>query len=280
MEHVNCAICNGERLKPLFQKAARDGEAFTLASCARCGLQFLTPRPTADEIGKYYDDAYFTKRTERGYDNYFSESTRREIRRVIELNLRDLGFFEMEEGITGDKRVLDIGCAAGYFLSYMAERGWDVTGVDISESCVEFARGAGLTVYQDDYLDITFSGKFDIITLWASLEHLHRPGLFLAKAREELRDGGRIYISTCRTGGPFMKLSGKEWRYYNFPEHLYFFSRPALRKILEQNGLRVVRYATYGSGFGRAGSTARRLADFAAKNFRMGDMMLIAAEKM
>ena len=280
MEHVNCAICDGNRLRPVLTKASRDGELFSLVACARCGLQFLTPRPTADEIARYYDDAYFTKRTERGYDNYFSEATRREIIRVIELNLRDLGFFDLEEKLSGDKRVLDIGCAAGYFLSYLAGRGWDATGVDISESCVEFARGAGLTVYQDDYLDITFSRRFDIITLWASLEHLHRPGRFLAKAREELADGGRIFISTCRTGGPFMKLSGADWRYYNFPEHLYFFSRSALRKILEQNGLRIVRYATYGSGFGRPGSPARRLADFAAKNLRMGDMMLVAAEKM
>ncbi len=279
MENVNCIICDGDRLRPLFRKAARDGELFSLVACPRCGLQFLTPRPAPDEIASYYDDVYFMKRTERGYDNYFSEATRREIERVMEINLRDLGFFDLEKRLPGERRVLDIGCAAGYFLSYLTKRGWKATGVDISASCVEFARGAGLTVYEDDYLDITFSNRFDIITLWASLEHLHQPGRFLAKAREELSDGGSIYISTCRTGGLFMKISGPNWRFYNFPEHLYFFSRDAMQKILEQNGLRIVRYATYGSGFGKAGSLARRLADAAAKNFQMGDMMLIAAEK-
>jgi SAM-dependent methyltransferase len=280
MENVNCIICGHHKKKKLFRKQSNRGEEFTLVKCRRCGLEFLSPRPCPDEIGKYYDESYFTTRTDRGYDNYFSETIRREIERVIGLNLMELGFFEFEKTLQSEKRVLDIGCAAGYFLGFCKRRGWDATGVDISDSCVEFARSAGLRVYEDDYLEITFSKPFDLITLWASLEHLHRPDLFLAKAREELADGGLLYISTCRTGGAnFMLLYRENWRFYNFPEHLYFFSRPAMKKILEQNGFRIIRYATYGSGFGAPGSYTRKAADAMAKRLRLGDMMLVAAEK-
>ncbi|OHD66346.1 MAG: hypothetical protein A2176_07645, partial [Spirochaetes bacterium RBG_13_51_14] len=241
---------------------------------------YLSPRPRIEEIGAYYDDAYFTTRTDRGYDNYFSESTRRGIERVIELNLRDLGFYDYEKSLAGERRILDIGCAAGYFLAFMNNRGWEATGVDISQACVEFAHGAGLTVYEDDYMEITFARPFDLITLWASIEHLHHPDRFLEKARDELKPGGLLYISTCRVGGlNFMRLYGRNWRFYNFPEHLYFFSLPAIKKILEQKGFRIIRYARYGSGFARAGSAARRIADVIAKRLSMGDMMLIAAEK-
>ncbi|MBN2159431.1 MAG: class I SAM-dependent methyltransferase [Spirochaetes bacterium] len=280
MEHVQCVICGSDEMRPLFTKASGGGEDFTLVRCTRCGLEFVSPRPSVDEIGQYYSESYFMKRTDRGYDNYFSEATHREIERVIELNLRDLGFFEYEQSLAGERRALDIGCAAGYFLSYLKKRGWETTGVDISEACVEFARGAGIAAYEDDYLEITFARPFDLITLWASIEHLHYPDRFLEKARDEMKDGGRLYISTCRCGGlNFMRLYGKGWRFYNFPEHLYFFSRRAMQKILEKNGFRIIQYTTYGSGFGSPGSLPRKMADIMAKRLRMGDMMLVAAEK-
>jgi 2-polyprenyl-3-methyl-5-hydroxy-6-metoxy-1,4-benzoquinol methylase len=280
MENAQCIICGNAEGRPLFQKASRDGILFTLVRCKQCGTEYLSPRPTQDEIGAYYGESYFMKRTDRGYDNYFSESMRREIERVIALNLRDLGFHRFEKRLSGEKRVLDIGCAAGWFLGYMHDRGWDATGVDISQACVEFARAAGLAVYEDDYLEIAFARPFDLITLWASIEHLHHPDLFLEKAHDELKEGGLLYISTCRSGGiNFMRLYGREWRFYNFPEHLYLFSRSSLKKLLERKGFKIIRYATYGSGFGAAGSIPRKFADILAKRFSLGDMMLIAAEK-
>ncbi len=280
METVNCIICGSPEGKPRYEKASRGGTCFTLVKCPKCGLEYVSPRPGPEEIGAFYGESYFATRTDRGYDNYFSDRTRREIERVIGLNLRDLGFFEFEKGLGKEKRVLDIGCAAGYFLSYMFDRGWDTTGVDISAACVEFARGAGLAVYEDDYLEIDFARPFDLITLWASIEHLHYPDRFLEKAHFELKRGGRLYISTCRSGGfSFMRLFGNEWRFYNFPEHLYFFSITAIEKLLERKGFRIVQCATYGSGFGKPGSLPRKIADVMAKRLRMGDMMLIAAEK-
>ena len=90
MEEARCIICGSIEGKPLFQKASRDGTLFTLVKCGRCGLTYVSPRPALGEIGAYYSESYFMKRTDRGYDNYFSETTRREIERVIGLNLRDL----------------------------------------------------------------------------------------------------------------------------------------------------------------------------------------------
>src|SRR4030043_333564 len=111
MEQVNCIICGGHDKKPLFSKASRKGEEFTLVQCRDCGLEFVSPRPGPDDIGRDYGETYFTVRSDRGYNDYFSEATRREIERVMELNLRDLGFFKFEQSIRGEKRVLDIGCA-------------------------------------------------------------------------------------------------------------------------------------------------------------------------
>ena len=281
MENVNCLICGSSEKDKIFSKNSGNGESFNLIKCNNCGLEYISPRPVIDEIGKYYGLEYFTKRTERGYNNYFSDDIKNEIERVIELNLSDLDFFEFEKSINGNKKSLDIGCAAGYFVGYLRARGWDSAGIDISGDCVKFAADSGLNVIEGDYLETDFGKKFDLITLWASIEHLHYPGRFLEKAHRELEDGGMLLVSTCRTGGMnFMKLFGRKWRFYNFPEHLVFFSRKTIGKILGQNKFKIMRYSAYGSGLGRGGSLLRKTADFMAKRFYLGDMMLIGARKV
>lgn len=279
MENVDCIICNRSP-DAVFSKDSRFGERFTLARCAGCGLEFVSPRPGIDDIGKYYEQEYFTHRTERGYDNYFSDKVKSDIERVFRMNLEDLEFMEFEKNLRGEKSLLDIGCAAGYFVAYMQGRGWDAYGIDISKACTDFAAKGGLKVTNGDYLKKEYPDGFDLITLWASIEHLHHPGLFLEKIYNDLNNRGRIYISTCRTGGlNFKRFFGKNWRFYNFPEHLYFFSFSTMRRILEIYGFRITGIITYGSGVGKSGLLVKKAADFLAKKFFLGDMMLVSAEK-
>ncbi|MCP4137475.1 MAG: class I SAM-dependent methyltransferase [bacterium] len=284
MEEIDCVVCHGKNKKKLFQKSSRKGDFFTLVKCKKCGLRYISPRPDPADMGAYYTLDYFTSRTDRGYNDYFSTEIEREIKRVLELNLEDLGFFSYEKELRergNPGSVLDIGCAAGYSVACMKERGWDSTGVDVSAGCIEFGKSRGLSVVEGDYLDLDFGKKFNLITLWATIEHLHYPGRFLEKAYKDLEDNGMLYLSTCRAGGVnFMRLFGSRWRYYNFPEHLYFFSYPLLKKLLEQKGFKVVQYKTYGSGIGKTGSLKKTIADFMAKRMFMGDMMLVGAKKV
>ncbi len=273
-----CIICKNKKFQPLFKKKAVDGEKFSLLKCKKCGLQLISPRPTREKIAKYYNKTYFTKRSERGYNNYFSKEIKTEIDRVIKLNLADLNFKEINEQ---GKNALDIGCAAGYFVNYLARIGWHAAGLDLSKECVDFAKKKlKLNVKNNDYLKSRFPHKFDLITLWATIEHLHYPEKFLEKIFTDLKVEGQLYISTCRTGGiNFMKLFNQKWRYYNFPEHLYFFSIKNIKTFLQNKGFEIIKIFTYGSGLGKSGSLLRKIADFTAKYFRMGDMMVISARK-
>jgi 2-polyprenyl-3-methyl-5-hydroxy-6-metoxy-1,4-benzoquinol methylase len=279
--HTRCIICGSESFKRLFSKRSGFGEVFHLVRCRGCGLQSVYPMPSEDEIQKYYRADYFTRRTDRGYDNYFSEKMKREIERIIQLNLKDLNFYEHEKSIAGERRVLDIGCAAGYFVSFMRDRNWHAEGIDISRECVDYAREVmKQRVIQGNYLNVHFKERFHLITLWATIEHLHHPDRVLRKISNDLEDSGMLFLSTCRVGGiNFMKFFGKKWRFYNFPEHLFFFSYETIKKLLEQNGLRLLDYITYGSGIGRSGNRLRRAADHLAKRLSIGDMMLISARK-
>ncbi|EPG73423.1 methionine biosynthesis protein MetW-like protein [Leptospira fainei serovar Hurstbridge str. BUT 6] len=287
MEQIPCNTCGSLTFRFLFSKASPQGETFKIVKCSQCGLVQVNPQPSPAEVAKYYEDTYFTKRTDRGYDNYYSETTRREISRVYGLNLEDLGFFTWENKLPANKSALDVGCAAGYFLDYLRDRDWNVKGLDIAPGPVAFAQETlKLDVEQKDFLnwDANGSQQFDLVTLWASLEHLHRPKETLEKIMIHLKPGGRMILSTCRHG-LLANILGAKWRYLNVPEHLYYYSLPGIRRLCLDLGYLPLSHITYGSGLtGRknAGTffkTSKRLADWAVKKIDQGDMMALCFGK-
>jgi len=236
----------------------------------------LVPVPEIDNT--LYEENYFMQRSDRGYNNYFSEEVRKEIERVLCLNLRELNFFDFESSLPQVRRSIDIGCAAGYCVRFLRERGWLAQGIDISASCTAFAKEQGLDVICGNYLAADFKYKFDLITLWATIEHLPDPRAVVQKIAADLAPGGILLLSTCNVESPFARLRGSAWRYYNFPEHIHFFRAAGLRSVLRQSGLALKKSATYGSGFGKQHSILRKSADRLAKA-GIGDMILIRADR-
>ncbi|HRX16411.1 MAG TPA: class I SAM-dependent methyltransferase [Spirochaetota bacterium] len=279
MENYSCICCGEPRINYFFSKPSRFGEIFHIHKCPNCGSESIQPLPSDDMLKDYYEKAYFTTRTERGYDNYFSNRIKNEIERVFKMNLKDIGFFS--DITLANKGVhLDIGCAAGYFTAYMKSLGWNANGIDISHICTDFARNElKLNVICDDYLKHKYKHKFNLITMWASIEHLSRPDNFLNKIKHDLTDNGKLYISTCRADSFFKNVARKRWRYYNVPEHIHYFTISGIKSLLERNGFNTVKLFCYGSGFGKPGSFIRRSADFLAKKICAGDMMVISAQK-
>ncbi|ALO26668.1 MULTISPECIES: class I SAM-dependent methyltransferase [Leptospira] len=287
MEKIPCNTCGSSKFKPLFSKSNHKNELFHIVQCKYCALVQVNPQPSPEEVASYYSEEYFLKRSDRGYDNYFSNEIRNEISRVFELNLKDLDFQTWENTLLSEKRCLDVGCAAGYFVDYMQRRGWDSHGMDIAEAPVKFAREKlKLKVEQIDFLKWKppETEKFDLITLWASIEHLHKPKETLEKIYTHLKPGGRVILSTCRWG-ILAKLQGPFWRYLNVPEHLYYYSLPGIVKLCDSLGFQKKKHITYGSGFTTKKEaslfykTLKRIADPMVKFLDQGDMMALCLGK-
>lgn len=287
MERIPCNTCGSSEFEPLFSKSNHKNELFHIVRCKRCALVQVSPQPSPEEVASYYSEEYFLKRSDRGYDNYFSDGIRNEISRVFGLNLKDLDFNVWEESLSSEKRCLDVGCAAGYFVDYMQQRGWDSYGMDIAEAPVKFAKEKlKLKVERLDFLEWKpkRDEKFDLITLWASIEHLHKPKETLEKIYTHLKPGGRIILSTCRWG-ILAKLQGPSWRYLNVPEHLYYYSLPGIVKLCASLGLKKKKHITYGSGLtAKKNASAlykilKYVADPAVKLLDQGDMMALSFEK-
>lgn len=284
---VPCDVCGGGTFELLFRKESSRAETFAVVRCRDCALVQVNPQPDGAAVAPYYADSYFERRTDRGYDDYYSETLKAQINRVYAMNLRDLAFepFEAEALFRGrdSAAALDVGCAAGYFVEYLADRGWYARGIELAAGPVRFARERlGLEVLHGDFLSHPglAPDSLDLVTLWASIEHMHSPRKVLARAHEILRPGGRMLLSTCRYG-VLARLHGRDWRYMNVPEHLYFFSLDGLMKLARDVGFEVVRHVTYGSGMtmrpnaGPLFRMTKRLADPAVKLLDQGDMMAL-----
>lgn len=296
LQLVPCNVCGSMEFKPLFDKESSLRETFQVVRC-KCGLVQVNPQPDLEAVRPYYESHYFKQRTDRGYDNYFSDALRKEIQRVYRLNLEDLAFSGYESSLQKERqaadgslakpRALDAGCAAGYFVEYLKERGWNAEGIEISEAAASAGRKRGLRITVGDFLTSSemIPESYDLITFWASLEHMHDPARVLLRTRELLKPGGRMILSTCRYG-LLARLRGKQWRYMNVPEHLYFFSRQGLKRFASTLGFRIVKSVTYGSGMtSRKDATslyrnAKKILDPLVKWTGQGDMMAFHLEKI
>lgn len=283
-----CDVCESTSFQERFKKTGADGKRYSVSVCDGCGLMQTLPKPSDEELAKLYQDKYFKKRTDRGYDNYLSDSLRNELHRVWGLNLNDLGFTALEKTMlkNGQSRCLDAGCAAGYFVDYMNQRGWQAEGIEIGEEVSSFGRDKlGLKITTADFMNYKFEEPFDLVTLWASIEHFRSPKKALRSISEMLRPGGKLIISTCRTGFQ-SALLGPYWRYMNVPEHLFFFTLEQLTGLASRFGLIRKSYITYGSGFtGKKDADflynlIKTVADNAAKATDQGDMMALMLEKV
>jgi 2-polyprenyl-3-methyl-5-hydroxy-6-metoxy-1,4-benzoquinol methylase len=207
-----------------------------IVECAACGLvyaEFAGREANSED----YDHSYYTSGV---YADYLGD--REAIRRNADRVLIEL------ESLAPDRRLLDVGCAAGFFLEAARERGWSVHGVEVSEYAAKYAREQlHLPV---DLCSISGTSellpKFDVITLWDTIEHLERPDLALRNVRRLLSGKGVLAISTGDYGSIARRLCGRKWRLFSDPTHRFFFDEETLKRLLSEAGFEVTRLARRG----------------------------------
>jgi SAM-dependent methyltransferase len=169
-----CNICASEKLRSLDPPAH-------LVLCEDCGYVFVSPRPDFQELQNYYSKA-------SKYDGWLSE-----------LEARDLLWKRRLKKIKGIKRsgnLLDVGTGIGQFLHHARKEFTDVEGLEISSSAIQIAREKyRLDIRRGTIENLDFDKKYDHITLFHVLEHVHDPKSVLEKCRSLLTDDGLLVIA-------------------------------------------------------------------------------------
>ena len=198
--------------------------------CRACGLG--RAETTSFDPSTYYTGDYFAGRHVDGYADYLGTEhvLRREFARTVE--------FIREFCRRG--RLLDVGCAYGFFLQE-AKPFFDVYGIELAEEAAAHARRSGLDVVTGMAEEPVLRrlGAMDVIVLLDVIEHLPNPRDTLALCVRHLNPGGILLITTGDFGSPSARLAGARWRLMTPPQHLWFFSRESFRRMAASLGLEV-----------------------------------------
>lgn len=252
---VDCGLCGSSERVLKFQ----DGP-FSVVTCLRCDLTYVTPRLTdATLIEKVYDEGYWSSNAakDRGYTDY-----RRDAPLYLATYRRRLKVVRRHFARPG--RVLDVGCAAGYFLAVMQEQGWQVTGLEPSDAIRPQAeeRLGRANVHGGLLGQVPLApGSFDLITMWDVIEHIPDVVAAAREVRKLLAPGGKFLIETQNVRSLAARVLGKRWQHYKHAEHIYHFHKDTLRDALARAGFRVLENRPWlGGKYVSLGFVAERAA--------------------
>ncbi len=244
LENIVCNNCHGDAYQLLFVK-----NGFNIVRCNDCGLVYTNPRVRKEHAQNIYGSDYFKSRDSvvSGYDDYLNE------RPTIEATFKKRIDFILSRAPqlrhAKEPGILDIGCAMGFLLSLFRDMGWNTQGVELSEFASSYARDElKLNVRRGTLNDLEFpESSFDLVTSWDVIEHSYNPKEDLLNMHKITKKGGYAAIITPNRESLHAKAVGSRWVEYEKPEeHLYFFGRKIMTRILGEIGFEVVAVTTAG----------------------------------
>jgi hypothetical protein len=179
-EYIDCPVCGSSHSNIYCIK-----DYFQHVRCTSCSLVYLNPRLNEQatvqfynsEANEIYNEAKFpsqanvnslddktNKENAAFLGNFFNKSTE------SDLPLKDI-------------KILEIGCAKGYFLSCAAALGAKPFGIELNQRNAEIAKtNQKLTIYQKEIFECELqSDFFDVCYARDVIEHIHNPTNFLGE---------------------------------------------------------------------------------------------------
>ena len=199
------------------------------------GTIFQAQMPSVGSMNEYADQEYAS--------GVYSEYAKSRDLKIATAQPRLATIKQLARG----NRLLDVGCATGFFLEAASKQGFDVRGVEFSTVAISLAR--------PDIRERIFCGdvntllaqeteKFDVVTAFDIIEHVQNPVNFVREIREILRPGGVLAISSPDTGHFLRHLMGSKWPMLQPMQHTLLFSKAGIAALLERSGFGEVRVGT------------------------------------
>lgn len=238
IHYTLCPVCGSAGISKVFN--VKDNtvsqEYFEIFHCSNCQARFTQNTPTEDAISSYYKSADYISHTDtsKGLINRLYRSVRNyslsQKRKLI-------------EKVTGLKNgfLLDVGSGTGHFAAAMKRSGWDVTGLEPDAGAREVAfKQQSIKLLPTEGLFNLPANKFNAITLWHVLEHVHELKKYILTFKKLLADNGKLFIAVPNYTSHDANIYQQYWAAYDVPRHLYHFSPHTMQLLMKEFGLKII----------------------------------------
>lgn len=224
---ASCPFCHKKKLKSISKASGR-----IIYHCSDCQItsaadEIIHCKLTPEAQSRLKTKNYRLK-VEKWFDSYSEEKDyhfSKFVKRLREIEKRKK---------TG--KILDIGCATGFFLKIAQDHHWQVYGVDTEKIAIQRCRKIlpKGKFFQGRLKKAQLPDSFfDVITLFETLEHVPDLREFLKETKRILKPQGLLIITVPNKAGFISKILGKNWFDYKRLQHLYFFTPNSLNAVLK-----------------------------------------------
>jgi SAM-dependent methyltransferase len=242
-----CKVClatQGHRTHIAREMMFGLGGAFRYLECGSCGCLQLLDVP--EDMSKFYPGGY------GGFETHVAWKARILASRAAYAFGRPnvLGFALSQiygpyeampsvrrAGLPADARILDVGCGSGVLIRDLRALGFKhVSGIDAFIPA-DLTHYNGVTVHRKRLEDTT--GRFDVVMLHHSFEHLPDPLRALQLVSGLLEPGGLVILRTPVASSWAWKHYGVDWMHLDAPRHLFLHTRKSMEILCASSDLEV-----------------------------------------
>ena len=223
-------------------------EKFELYLNKELEMLVTIPKPTNEQLGKYYEDSAYLPHTDSNksfFDKIYQFVKKHAIKNKVTL---------INSLKTESKTVLDIGIGTGDFLLACKKNGWSVTGIEPNKNARTIAQEKFEQTVDNTLSKIFYdslkslqeshtenSPKFDVITMWHVLEHVPEVENYIKQLKSFLKPNGTLIIAVPNFKSYDAFYYGKFWAAFDVPRHLYHFSKKSIKTLFGNENMIVYK---------------------------------------
>lgn len=235
--YTHCPVCKADDFQEVLR--AKDHtvskEVFSISHCNACSHRFTNPVPGQEEIGPYYQSEEYISHTNtnKGFINWAYQVVRK---RTLKQKVKIVKQFSGQQ----KGSLLDLGCGTGAFAGAVKAAGWEVEGVEPDEGARKIAAELwGIHPREGEEFYELEEGKYDVVSMWHVLEHVHDLDGYLEKIFKLLKPEGKWIVAVPNYTSWDADKYKEMWAAYDVPRHLYHFSPDSMKALVERGGFKV-----------------------------------------
>ena len=234
-----CPICNKIDIASLLHTKdySLTTEDFQIIQCANCTLEYTDPAPSKEAIAPYYNFPSYISHTDT------KEGLVNQIYHKVRNHTLTQKTNWVQSLFTGHKgQLLEVGAGTGAFAHSMLNKGWKVTALEPDAA----SRQKALENYNINLLPIEElfqlePAKYEVITLWHVLEHVHDLNTYMKTFHSLLKPNGRLIIAVPNYKSYDAGFYKNFWAAYDVPRHLYHFSPLSMHYLAKKHKMSIVQ---------------------------------------